>query len=139
MNCSANSVRPTSPSAPFAPFAQAATGSSGGRKATLIGEGASRRLPPSYSRFAHTQAETSTLGHMGNLRAISGSWGRTMPPTASRAIRAKLLVDAEHYQELVCRAVANATVSVWMATANLKTMLVEAPIGTRARARGRYV
>lgn len=37
------------------------------------------------------------------------------------------------------RAVAGAAVSVWITTANLKTMLVEAPIGTRARARGRYV
>jgi phosphatidylserine/phosphatidylglycerophosphate/cardiolipin synthase-like enzyme len=30
-------------------------------------------------------------------------------------------------------------VSVWIATANLKTMMVEAPIGSRARAKGRYV
>lgn len=29
--------------------------------------------------------------------------------------------------------------SVWIATANLKSMLVEAPVGTSARARGRYV
>ena len=33
----------------------------------------------------------------------------------------------------------HAKVSVWITTANLKTMLVEAPIGTRARASGRYV
>lgn len=56
-----------------------------------------------------------------------------------RSIRAKLLVDAEHYSELVSRAIAGAQVSVWIATANLKTMLVEAPIGSRARARGRYI
>lgn len=56
-----------------------------------------------------------------------------------RAIRAKLLVDAEHYSELVSRAIGTAQVGVWIATANLKTMLVEAPIGSRARARGRYV
>jgi phosphatidylserine/phosphatidylglycerophosphate/cardiolipin synthase-like enzyme len=56
-----------------------------------------------------------------------------------RTIRAKLLVDGAHYDELVARAVAGARVSVWIATANLKTMLVEAPVGTRARARGRYV
>ncbi len=56
-----------------------------------------------------------------------------------RTIRAKLLVDGAHYDELVARAVEDARVSVWIATANLKTMLVEAPIGTRARARGKYV
>jgi phosphatidylserine/phosphatidylglycerophosphate/cardiolipin synthase-like enzyme len=68
---------------------------------------------------------TSGLGELG---------GR--PP---RTLRAKLLVDAEHYQELVVRAISAAKVSVWIGTANLKTMLVEAPIGTRARARGRFV
>jgi phosphatidylserine/phosphatidylglycerophosphate/cardiolipin synthase-like enzyme len=56
-----------------------------------------------------------------------------------RSIRAKLLVDAEHYSELVSRAIGTAEVAVWIATANLKTMLVEAPIGSRARARGRYI
>jgi phosphatidylserine/phosphatidylglycerophosphate/cardiolipin synthase-like enzyme len=58
---------------------------------------------------------------------------------AARTIRAKLLVDADHYEELALRAIAGARVSVWIATANLKTMLVEAPIGSRARARGRFV
>jgi len=58
---------------------------------------------------------------------------------AARSIRAKLLVDGAHYDELVAKAVASAQVSVWIATANLKTMMVEAPIGTRARARGRYI
>jgi phosphatidylserine/phosphatidylglycerophosphate/cardiolipin synthase-like enzyme len=56
-----------------------------------------------------------------------------------RSIRAKLLVDADHYSELVAREITRAQVSVWIATANLKTMLVEAPIGSRARARGRYI
>lgn len=56
-----------------------------------------------------------------------------------RLIRANLLADSEHYEQLIAREVTRATVSVWIATANLKTMLVEAPIGSRARARGRYV
>jgi phosphatidylserine/phosphatidylglycerophosphate/cardiolipin synthase-like enzyme len=56
-----------------------------------------------------------------------------------RAIRAKLLVDSDHYDHLIAKAVAQAKVSVWIATANLKTMLIEAPIGSRARARGRYI
>lgn len=57
----------------------------------------------------------------------------------ARTIRAKLLVDGDHYEELIARAVAKASVSVWISTANLKTMMVEAPIGSRARARGTYV
>lgn len=62
-----------------------------------------------------------------------------MPRPAPRPIQASLIVDAEHYEELVARTIASAKVSVWISTANLKTMLVEAPIGTRARARGRYI
>jgi phosphatidylserine/phosphatidylglycerophosphate/cardiolipin synthase-like enzyme len=56
-----------------------------------------------------------------------------------RQIRARLLVDGDHYDHLIAKAVAGAVVSVWITTANLKTMLVEAPIGSRARARGRYI
>lgn len=62
-----------------------------------------------------------------------------IPASCSRSIRAKLLIDGAHYEELVARAVAGAQVSVWISTANLKTMMVEAPIGSRARAKGRYV
>ena len=58
---------------------------------------------------------------------------------SSRTIRAKLLVDGAHYDELIARAITGAQVSVWISTANLKTMMVEAPIGSRARAKGRYV
>ena len=57
----------------------------------------------------------------------------------ARTIRAKLLLDGAHYEELIVRAVTQAQVSVWISTANLKTMMVEAPIGSRARASGRYV
>jgi len=56
-----------------------------------------------------------------------------------RSVRADLVVDAEHYEKLVVGVVLKARVSVWIATANLKTMLIEPPVGTRARARGRYV
>lgn len=56
-----------------------------------------------------------------------------------RTIRANLLADGDHYEALVAGAALRANVSLWISTANLKTMLVEAPIGTRARARGRYV
>ncbi len=90
---------------------------------------------------------------MGRTRSVSGTWAaavRALAPqaasrsdasesTPSRLVRAKLLDGRAHYDELVARVVAGAKVSVWIATANLKTMLVEAQVGTRARARGRYV
>lgn len=47
------------------------------------------------------------------------------------------MIDRDHYETLV-GLVRGARTSVWIATANLKETLVEAPIGTRARARGRY-
>src|SRR3974390_2552322 len=47
-------------------------------------------------------------------------------------------MDRDHY-ERVTLALAAARPSVWIATANVKQLLVEAPIGTRDRARGRYV
>jgi phosphatidylserine/phosphatidylglycerophosphate/cardiolipin synthase-like enzyme len=56
-----------------------------------------------------------------------------------RAIRAQLVADSDHYTELVLKAIAGARVSLWIATANVKEMRIEAPIGTRARAQGRYV
>lgn len=51
----------------------------------------------------------------------------------------RLLVDADHYEELISRELPRARVALWIATANLKELRVEAPIGSRARARGRYV
>jgi phosphatidylserine/phosphatidylglycerophosphate/cardiolipin synthase-like enzyme len=50
-----------------------------------------------------------------------------------------LLEDEAHYGEIIQKSVASAKVSIWIATANVKDMRVEAPIGTAARARGRYV
>lgn len=58
---------------------------------------------------------------------------------ARRAVRAELVADAEHYTELVLKTIARAQVSLWIATANVKEMRIEAPIGTTARARGRYM
>ena len=48
-------------------------------------------------------------------------------PSPWRALRAKLLADGAHYDELVATVVAEARVSVWIATANLKSMLVAPP------------
>ncbi len=43
------------------------------------------------------------------------------------------------YERVILGALPGARVSVWVATANLKDLRVPAPIGTRARARGRYI
>src|SRR5579871_5548801 len=56
----------------------------------------------------------------------------------TRRAALSLLVDRAHYDH-VTQAIAGARTSVWIATANVKQLMVEAPIGTRDRARGRYV
>ena len=56
----------------------------------------------------------------------------------TRRAAVSLLVDRDHY-ERVTLAIAKAQTSVWIATANVKQLMTEAPIGTRDRARGRYV
>jgi len=57
----------------------------------------------------------------------------------ARNARVSLVVDRDHYDELVLKTIAGARTSVWIATANVKEMMVEAPIGTVARAKGRYL
>jgi phosphatidylserine/phosphatidylglycerophosphate/cardiolipin synthase-like enzyme len=56
----------------------------------------------------------------------------------TRRASISLLVDRAHYEK-VTLALARARTSVWIATANVKQLMIEAPIGTRDRARGRYV
>jgi phosphatidylserine/phosphatidylglycerophosphate/cardiolipin synthase-like enzyme len=56
----------------------------------------------------------------------------------TRRAALSLVVDRAHY-ERVTLAIAQAKTSVWIATANVKQLMTEAPIGTRDRARGRYV
>ena len=53
-----------------------------------------------------------------------------------RRVSLQVLKDADHYE--VTQAMREAQVSLWVATANVKDIHLEAPIGTRARARGRY-
>lgn len=57
----------------------------------------------------------------------------------TRAVRLRLVRDQAHYREIFEKAIASAKISIWIATANLKDVHIEAPIGTRARARGKYV
>jgi phosphatidylserine/phosphatidylglycerophosphate/cardiolipin synthase-like enzyme len=61
-----------------------------------------------------------------------------MPSIGERRASVSLVVDRAHY-ERVTLAIARARTSVWIATANVKQLMIEAPIGTAARARGRYV
>ena len=56
-----------------------------------------------------------------------------------RTAAVTLIVDRAHYDEVVMTAIARARVSVWIATANVKSIHVEASVGTRARARGKFV
>src|SRR5258708_15182279 len=63
---------------------------------------------------------------------------RPQPPPLSRRAAVSLVVDGAHYTH-VTLSLAAARTSVWIATANVKQLMIEAPIGTRARARGRYV
>lgn len=55
-----------------------------------------------------------------------------------RNARIELIADLAHYEQVMLRALAQAKVSVWIGTANVKDIHLEAPIGTRARARGEY-
>ncbi len=50
-----------------------------------------------------------------------------------------LICDRDHYEKVIDEALRHATVSVWIATANVKDLHVEAPAGTLARAKGHYV
>jgi len=56
-----------------------------------------------------------------------------------RRASVQLIRDAEHYGAVITEGIQRAKVSVWIATANVKDVHVHAPVGTRARARGRFV
>lgn len=55
-----------------------------------------------------------------------------------RSASVDLILDRRHYDEVV-RAVSDAQVSVWIGTANLKDVHIEAPIGSVARTRGKFI
>ena len=60
-------------------------------------------------------------------------------PSGFRQAALDLVADSRHYDAVVLPALRNARVSLWIATANLKDVHIEAPIGTRARAAGRFM
>ena len=62
----------------------------------------------------------------------------TLAPVRDRHVRLQLVHDREHYTLLVDQLMRHARVSLWIATANVKDLHIEAPIGSRSRARGRY-
>jgi phosphatidylserine/phosphatidylglycerophosphate/cardiolipin synthase-like enzyme len=59
--------------------------------------------------------------------------------TFRRRANVSLIIDRGHYEDVILGAVARARVSVWIGTANLKELHLEASPGTRARAAGRFV
>src|SRR5262245_29305748 len=63
----------------------------------------------------------------------------TAPRPARRRVELRLIRDRAHYDEVIARIVAGAKVSVWIGTANIKELRVESPVGSRARAAGRYM
>ena len=56
-----------------------------------------------------------------------------------RRVELRLIQGRAHYDELVVKAIAGARVSLWIGTANVKELRIEAPVGSRARAAGRYI
>lgn len=56
-----------------------------------------------------------------------------------RTLRAELVRDEEHASKVVHAIVLEAKRSLFLATANAKDLRVPAPVGTRARAAGRFV
>ncbi len=61
------------------------------------------------------------------------------PRPDRRTAGIRLLRDAEHVDEVIERGIRAVKTSVWIATANLKDVHVKAPVGTSARARGRFI
>lgn len=90
-------------------------------------------IGPADARFCMLRASMRRPSIAPSLEILS------LPPAAGRKAQVQLVVDREHYDGVVLGALSGARVSVWIATANLKDVHVEAPIGTRARARGRYL
>jgi len=56
----------------------------------------------------------------------------------ARRVALTLVEDGAHYDDVLARLLREARVSVWISTANVKDVRVEAPIGTRDRAAGRW-
>jgi phosphatidylserine/phosphatidylglycerophosphate/cardiolipin synthase-like enzyme len=71
---------------------------------------------------------------------MTGSLMPSSSPSSpsSRRVPVTLLADEAHCTTLI-PAMTGAQTSLWIATANVKELRVEAPVGTRARARGQYV
>ena len=91
------------------------------------------------STFSYILSRTAKPAARKVIRRVPAETFPAVALPAARSIRATLLFDADHHDVLVARSLRETRTSVWIATANLKSTLVEAPIGTRARARGQFV
>ena len=87
-------------------------------------------------------AHSSAVGYAARLAVPPLPSKRSQLPQASgngrRTAQVELIFDLEHYDR-VMSALGEARVSVWIGTANVKDIHLQAPIGTRARARGQYL
>ena len=59
--------------------------------------------------------------------------------TNRRTAAIRLVRNRQHVEEIVEKGIRLVKTSVWIATANLKDLHVEAKVGTRARTRGHYI
>ncbi len=60
-------------------------------------------------------------------------------PSNQRTAAIRLVQDRQHVEEVIEKGIRSVKTSVWIATANIKDLHVEARVGTRARTRGRYI
>jgi phosphatidylserine/phosphatidylglycerophosphate/cardiolipin synthase-like enzyme len=86
---------------------------------------------------------SSRIGARAKRAALGYAFEVSKLPRASddgrRLAPIELISDLQHYERVILGVLSKARVSVWIGTANVKDIHLEAPIGTRARARGQYV
>jgi phosphatidylserine/phosphatidylglycerophosphate/cardiolipin synthase-like enzyme len=82
---------------------------------------------------------SSVTARLPAHRATTYARSMTGADSLTRTAKVTLLADRAHYDRLVTKVIASAKTSIWIGTANVKELRIEAPIGSTARARGRYV
>jgi threonine/homoserine/homoserine lactone efflux protein len=126
------------------PFGACAAAGVGGWFVVLVA------LLEHYGERVPQAALTWLVRSMGVVLVVLGVWSGVKlvrflehanayaDPVDTRRASLSLVVDRAHYERVIL-ALTRARTSVWISTANVKQLMIEAPIGTRARARGLYV
>lgn len=94
---------------------------------------ASRRMSPLHLAGSQSDAFPHVTERIVPPRSVI-----PQPSTERRKVDLRLVLDEAHYREVVELGLLSARTSIWLSTANIKDAHVESPIGSRARARGRY-